>query len=389
MPVHRFFRLKAAVVGFVLVLLMASAHGVDYIPSGQPVPENIRWVNNTSTGVNTNASAFYRNAAGQTTNHNFPVPISSSTIGNLAKTALRRGAAGYAWYSLAKGLIDGAGWAISELQNQVVTPASGETAAPGSQMWCSTEGHGCSKTQGGAVGICSSLYSGCSIRVVDGYMLQVWRTPVNGLGDTMQFNLVTVSQPTPDWSGGNPNPTQVSDQDLGNLLKQQPQIVNAVLIDPDTGAPIRTAELTEALNNLRRALEAANGTTPGTDLTPDPTPGETTTPSQTQWPGFCSWATVVCDFIDWVKKPEQETEPPEVPFEEQEMPSKSWTSGLGGGTCPAPESVTVSLSGASQTVQFEYEPICQLASSMRPVIIAMAFLLVPMIVGGFRSSKDA
>jgi hypothetical protein len=51
----------------------------------------------------------------------------------------------------------------------------------------------------------------------------------------------------------------------------------------------------------------STGTTTGTSTNPDGTTTTTTTTStsttSTEWPEFCSWATKVCTFIDWVMEP--------------------------------------------------------------------------------------
>lgn len=206
-------------------------------------------------------------------------------------------------------------------------------------------------------------------------MVQLYRTPPPGLGDTAQFNRRTITQPTFDWSTGLPAQV-VPDAVLGQALKNSPEVVNAILVDPETGAPIRTQELVDALNDLRRSLEAANGVeTPGTDLVPSEDFAEST-PNQTAWPGFCNWASVVCDFIQWFKLDPDSGEHPELPYEEREAEMVSYNSGLGGGSCPASSYVSV-LDGE---VEISWVGICGFVTYLRPLLIACAWILAAFIV---------
>lgn len=388
MSLYRLFRLKPAIIGFLLALFVASAHGqVEFIPGSQPRPQGIVFRELTPTGVNTSAWARVG-----TTTSKFPVPVGSATLGRLTKNALKRVVPGVGWYITLKGLIDGAGWAINELQQQVTDgPAvDQENSPPGTLMW-------------------KKIYNNVEYFATNGNSFTSMTEAEFGLevvftqqeGDFFCFYFpegspnsrdcigrVTVQAWVPNFGTGH-TPSEISDYDLGQLVKTSPQVVNAILIDPETGAPIRTQELINALNALAAANAAANGLDPPDPILSDPSLGEDGTPSQTDWPGFCDWATTVCDFIDWVKAEDTQTEPPEVPFEELPMEPQEWSSGLGGGSCPAPYSTSVSLAGYSANIEFSVEPICELGITMHDLIIAMALILSPMIIGGFRSSKDA
>lgn len=385
---NSFQRLKPALLGMALVFVSASAQAADYIPSGQPIPENIRWVNSTADGVDTRASAFYRNAAGQTSSHSFPVPIGKASLGKMAGAVLKRGAGWAGVAMLLKDLVNGAGWLIDDLAKQVYSPATGTNAPTGSVMWCA--GNACTTTQAGAVAAAKAQYGYGVFYKVDGNFWHVYITPGGGTMVFARQAPTTAANPKFDWATGNPK-RNITDTELGEMVKASPQVVNAVLIDPQTGAPLRTAELTAALNNLRRALEAANGSTAAPDLVADTDPGATTTPSQSQWPGFCSWASYVCDFIDWVKAPEPEVQKPEVPWEEPTVGevTSNWSSGLGGGSCPAPVQMNISVGGYNATPELSYDGICQFVTMLRPVLIGLATLLGAFIIAGMRSTKDA
>jgi len=340
-------------------------------------------------------------AAAQTTYHRVPVQTSAATLGRLAKGGLRRVAGPVGWYFVLKDLVDGAGWVIDELGQQVMDgPARDQDTAPaGTRMWCSTGGHGCALTPQ------SYLSSGlCTAQVRYTYPNNAGLSCTSILscsGDPLRCNFqlsdggshakstTLVSTQTPVYGTGHV-PQPVTDQQLGDLVKGSPEVVNAVLTDPQTGAPIQYPELVDAMNNLRKELEQQRGAEPGPDIVPNPDYENQPQPSETDWPGFCDWATKVCELVDWVMEPEEpETEKPEVPWEESEVQPSTWTSGLGGGACPAPIGFSIAIGGQTANPEFDMEGICSFGSMIRPLVIAIATVVAAYILGGIRSSKDA
>lgn len=378
----------------------------EHIPRGQPIPQNIRWVNATATGANTSASAMWTDALGRTTHHKFPVSVSAATLGRLANAAVRRGLPLVGWGLTFKGLLDAAGWAIDELQQQVVNPGTPQQPL-GDVAYCIVDYTGqfrCATGPGMLSRVAHLVAPPGAFQQPCRAGSQVWGAGgergyfcirSEDMAEVQVFIDQRVWRPTAGWEGYINDteyvpPETIGDADLGNMIKHTPEVVNAVLIDPDTGAPIRTQELTDALNNLRRGLEAANGLPPGTDLDPATDYAEPT-PSETEFPEFCMWADTVCDFIDWWKQDAPEEPTPEVPWQE-ELPAdieQPWSSGLGGGSCPAPHQFSVSLGGQTANPEFDYTPICSFGSTMRPVLIAMATIVAGFIIAGVRGAKDA
>lgn len=376
----RFRRLTAFTAGFLLVCIVATANAGVRVNA-----TSARHAGVTATGVRTTTTfeATLTGTANGVRNYAVPVPVSSSTLGGLARAAMKRVGPAAALYQTTKSIIDGAGWAIDELQNQVVVPSTGQNAPPGTSMWCA--GSRCTTTRAGAVAIAQHLHGYGVFRRDDGAF---WYVNINPGGGTLVFGRIQVSTPTFDWSTGSES-YPVTDQQLGDLLKTSPEVINAVLIDPETGAPIHTPELVQAMNDLRKSIEAANSIDPGPDATPkDPME---TQPMESAWPTFCAWASTVCDFINWVKTDDPDTARPEVPWEEENPASitQSWSSGLGGGSCPAPVTFSVSLSGTTASPEFSFEPVCQFGTVMRPVIIALAAIIAGFIIAGVRGTKDA
>lgn len=384
------------------MLALPMAMAADYIPRGQPIPQNIRVVGTTATGVNASMTTMYLNATGNTTYQKVPVPISSSTLGKLGKTALKRIGPAAALYQTIKGILDGVGWFIDEARDQITIPGTPKQPL-NPQGWCNTQSQPsvCVNSVQAAKEITMSKFAGNTDikgwHVVDHpgpqYMTICGMPALTYNGQCVRsenwFWRTTTGYPN-GHPAGTPD-TDISDYDVGQLLKQHPQIINAILIDPETGAPIRTQEVTDALNDLRRALEAANGvTTLQPDIETDTSwqDGETT-PSESEWPGFCDWATTVCDAIEWFRSPDDEYEKPEVPWEELPVEQQDWNSGIGGGTCPAPVTFSVSVSGVSVSPRFEMQPMCDFATLVRPLVIAIAGVIGVYIVAGLRQSKDA
>jgi hypothetical protein len=385
---HRFFGLSLGLFVVLLAALMAQATAADYIPANQPIPQNVRVVGTNSAGASTVVGTTLPTVYGGGFS-NVPVSTSWASVGAAAKKFLGRAAPYVGWAMTLREIINGAGWVIDELGRQVVVPPTATQVPAGVTMYCHSptgqSGQRCSATGAGAVSIVNHLYpytTGCT------FSYPFVQCEVGG---AYAFFANTFAEPRYDDGTGTTEAVPVSNHDLGYALRDRPDVINAVLIDPDTGAPIRTPELVAAMNDLRKALEAANGAQPAPDMPTDPdwSNPDTSTPNQTQWPGFCDWATTVCEFIDWVKAPDDAPERPEVPWDETPPEPVQWSSGLGGGECPAPHQVTVSIMGYSASPSFEYTPLCTAATYLRPVLIAVATIVAAFIVAGLRQSKDA
>lgn len=388
-----------AVAVFAFIMVGGSAWANEYIPRGTPIPENIRYVNPTPSGVNTRASASWTSAFGRTTHHVVPVGVSSATLGRLANAAVRRGLPVLGWGLTLKGIVDAAGLAIDELSQQVVTPGTDQQELTGTFAYCTTSfgGFRCTTAQdgGGFVTLMNNRNPGwsCSMTRFNGVYGQPSSGPIiecfkDGVrGDNLYIQYY--SFPNSDFGSAiNTNPpatpaVAVPDTQLGDLIKANAQVVNAVLIDPQTGAPIRTPELVQAMNALGAALAAANGETAPEELIESEDLAETV-PSQTEWPGFCDWASTVCEFIDWVRRDDSEHK--DLPEMELEIDPNGWSSGVGDGSCPAPIVETWTFMETQARFEFDYQPVCDFATLMRPFLITCALLCAAFIMAGLRSA---
>lgn len=177
-----------------------------------------------------------------------------------------------------------------------------------------------------------------------------------------------------------------------------PQLTNDQLkklhTDPVTGAIQQPQEvlnkMTEVANQYARELNpnSVNATAPTAVAIPGVTelPATDSLPQTValDLPDFCTWATTVCEYMDWTK--EMPTEPVDSEFtvaslvDETEVNLESYSSGLGSGSCPSPESLVL----LGNTYNFSWQPACSLATGMSMLLIAGAYLSSIFILLGIR-----
>lgn len=133
---------------------------------------------------------------------------------------------------------------------------------------------------------------------------------------------------------------------------------------------------------------ATTGTTEGTntDTNTDTNTQDTTKPQTKpdslpfEMPGFCKWASHVCDFINWFK------EPPELPNDDYK-PKVTDLSHLGqqninpnyyNATASCPNPIPIKLSFG--TFNISYQSYCDFAIRISPLVVAMAYVLGAYIV---------
>ncbi|NYB79036.1 MAG: hypothetical protein HZS22_14790, partial [Stenotrophomonas maltophilia] len=76
-----------------------------------------------------------------------------------------------------------------------------------------------------------------------------------------------------------------------------------------------------------------------------------------------------------------------MPYMDPPIPSSyqgQWSSGLGGGSCPSPRTINVSLGGYSAAMVFEFKPLCDFSRYIRGMVIAFAAIVAAYIVLGLR-----
>ena len=96
-------------------------------------------------------------------------------------------------------------------------------------------------------------------------------------------------------------------------------------------------------------------------------------------PPFCSWASKVCDFIDWFKDddlPKNELPPIDIkdlPIDQSAADKKYYDAKA---QCPSPEKIALAFG----TIDFDYTNICNFFTKIAPFIMASAYLTGAFIV---------
>ncbi|HHW4685724.1 MAG TPA: virulence factor TspB C-terminal domain-related protein [Xylella sp.] len=365
------------------------------------VPLSDRYSSATAAGVDTVAT-FEGKVAGIVDGvkyYDVPVSLSSSTLGQLAKGAISRGLGLYNAYTLLKGLMDGAGWVVDDLTHEVKTGPPPKNVPSGSYLWCITLGTATSCSVNPAA-LSGAIEADCNARrpqdhshVVNSFRIDeqrwgyaIYEDSPNDVDFVAYW--VRISEDTHDYADG--VPSVVTDTDLGQLVRTDPSVVNSVLVDPQTGAVIKTPEIVKAMNDLQHSLEDQYKVahSPDQKASGDFSASVST---QTSWPSFCGWARVVCDFMDWVKKSDgaDDSASLKVPYVDLPSSGSSWSSGLGAGACPAPVPLSLSFGGIDAKADISYQPLCDFASYIRAVVIAMASIYALTIISGMRGVKGA
>lgn len=124
-------------------------------------------------------------------------------------------------------------------------------------------------------------------------------------------------------------------------------------------------------------------TTPVIDpVTGEPT-GETSTSGGFQFPPFCDWAAVVCDWLDWTQ------EEPELPEEDSDIPSELLPIAFTpfqlvnfDATCPPDIPLELQIIGEPIHSVFPMQPFCTFFSGMQPFVLLLSMFVSVKIVAG-------
>lgn len=122
-----------------------------------------------------------------------------------------------------------------------------------------------------------------------------------------------------------------------------------------------------------------------TTTTTDPVTGnQTTTGTSTgslQLPAFCSWAAIVCDWINWTKEEPNEPEQPKPVFEEINVPLTPFSIAKFNAQCPPDENLSLNLMGQEMSFVFPMKPFCDFFSGIKPFVIALASFWAVKLIG--------
>jgi hypothetical protein len=305
-----------------------------------------------------------------------------------------------------------AGWIIDELTGQVMQPG-GSPAASGSgdyRQCVNTGPLGSMRAWQGPISLGGISYETITTEVVPsstsgGFLLShcVDIKYVNYKPDENGYWPKLVAHPghLTDISPS-PVPQNELDEKIQDWLKTAPwSVLDDLLKHPD-GTPVDAEPLRRAISdwlddlaskdpNLRYVPPSSivvtnpDGSETPVDFEPNPEPDSSTEdktrPDAADWPLFCEWAPVICDWLEWTKEMPEDMEPEEFPVEYLTVADirKDYNSGLGGGSCPSP--VTTSFMGSQ--IVFTYETACYGARTyFKPVLLMIAGIIAAFIIVG-------
>lgn len=186
-----------------------------------------------------------------------------------------------------------------------------------------------------------------------------------------------------------------------------------IISQAEANATTKPADAAEA----EKANEATGESKPNT-ANPD------ATDLSIAFPIFCNWAPTVCEaaqtvinfpntLTDWwetgktkaeewatsiseawtkvkkeyADKPEENTDTElDIPDLEQDIEVDTDISF--GGSCPAPLSSDINFMGLNKTIEFSFDPVCQIAEFIKPVVISISAFSAALIVAGIRTEDD-
>lgn len=153
-------------------------------------------------------------------------------------------------------------------------------------------------------------------------------------------------------------------------------------------------EATSTTKPADEAAAAAANTATGTQTETKPGTAELAL----EFPTFCAWAPTLCEFAqtatqsideakaEYADKPQENTDTElEIPdLEEQSIDSDISF----GGSCPAPLTSDINFMGLNKTIEFSFDPVCQIAEFIKPVVISISAFSAALIVAGVRTEDD-
>ena len=170
---------------------------------------------------------------------------------------------------------------------------------------------------------------------------------------------------------------------VGEAAKDEPQ-ARPIAAELDKSASIPTDQTATG--------EIAPPTTNPETGQPNPTP------LSLEFPVFCSWAPNLCVMADKVQQAitdvatEYADKPQENTDTELEIPEPEQievdTDISFGGSCPATLTSQVNFMGINETIEFSFEPVCEIAQFIKPVVISISAFSAALIVAGIRTEDD-
>lgn len=139
-----------------------------------------------------------------------------------------------------------------------------------------------------------------------------------------------------------------------------------------------------------RELAAAKAKQEAAEKAAEKAKAEAAKPMEFELPAFCTWAAIVCETAEWLKR---EPETPEITAIDTDSPIDDFDSDKSyitfTGSCPPKYTASLSIMGATAPFEFDYAPICTVMSYLKPFIVGAGYIAAAYIIAGHsRGSKD-
>lgn len=232
------------------------------------------------------------------------------------------------------------------------------------------------------------VYDTSNINLIIGFQLSLYlsKTSNSSLGVFASGQVIESPKPdkeimTPDVLSDYINHTHPDYADPTLAPKLEPHYKPNEIIPPLwTPQNDYEYENSPTVDIIKKDLDKQNPTSPDKDIEPNPETGGMSLPN------FCDWAKVVCDFVkDFNDKPE-ENKDTELDISDSPLPDINTDINFGG-ACPVSKVVPVSFAGISTTIEFSFQPLCDIASFIKPVVITISAFSAALIIAGIRENE--
>lgn len=261
--------------------------------------------------------------------------------------------------------------------------------------------------------------------IPDGYGCSLQGNSINAYGPGGSFGQIGYRVLNPNYDPeAQPNQKSIPYSAVAD------QVISDAETDPRAGGYVGEAIDAEVANGGAVAQDVANqfdtnaqtqtaeGANEATGSAEPNTANPEATDISLEFPAFCGWAPQVCEaanvvinfpnrlqnwwntatssiseawtyFKNWLTETQSDTESTEVPIEQNTIIFDDSQRLTFSNSCPMPEQFNVSFFGASQDLEFSYQPLCDFMTMIKPFVIAGSYLIGAYIVMGLsRGSGD-
>lgn len=108
-----------------------------------------------------------------------------------------------------------------------------------------------------------------------------------------------------------------------------------------------------------------------TSTTSKPSPGDESGSPSFELPSFCTWASVVCEWLDWTQEPLDDDLDLSQIITDDDF-ERDYSFSFGSSTCPEP--IVFNVDFINQSVELSYQPACDLAGYAKPFVLISAYV---------------